>query len=827
MGKGRRRGADYSAAPTCDRREGIWFPELLDFPLPPWRAATVAAPPQIPGYQLLKQIGTGGMATVFLALQVSLDRKVAIKVLRASPGDDPERTEKRFLREGRTLAKVTHKNVCGIYDIARIGNVAYIAMEYLDGGTLVDKLKLGVSVGESIAIVVQLASALEEAHKLGIIHRDLKPANVMLRGGRVPVLTDFGIARELTASQTRITAENMIVGTPIYMSPEQVSGGEVDGRSDLYSLGVMFFELLTGQPPYQGETPIAVCMQHLTAAIPKLPPDLDDLQPVIEQMLAKKRDERYASMHEFTQALRDVFITSEALRQVARFNPETPWTEQLRDLGFSFDTLRDTDVKAALEAQRKRLMQAAERDSVATGVDESARTGVSVAVRAAARPRYALWAGLAVLLLALAGAGVWWSARPRPPNETEHLALAQLRLEFTDRMAAGALLEPMGESALDSATRMRKVHATADETLAVFESLRGAVVERARAELARRDLVALDVTLAAIALALPELPERSELERQRAAVVAELAGEAAVRARLARLKALVEGASPEPGESLLAVYLDLRPALAADPEFRALEPAAQRAARVGLEAALASGGEAGVLGDARRLAQAMPQDAELRELVQRMETRVASAELARAREEWSDLLRAQAIDGPRLAQLLAGLAHLSELQQPAAEQAKLRQLLADAVVLDANALLKKGDADGALGLLGQARAGLGEVPALVQAQSEAGRSRQESDDRQRSEQERTQKGQLAISAAPWARIEQVVDAAGQRYTLPADASTPIVLTLAEGQYRITLAAGNGSGRVQQGVSVVRGKLAPMSVRFNGYGADQFLGEVRW
>ncbi len=273
------------------------------------------AVPEIPGYQLLKQIGAGGMSTVFLAVQVSLDRKVAIKVLRTSGDDDPDRTEKRFLREGRTLAKITHKNVCGIYDIAKVGEIAYIAMEYLDGGTLVDKLRQGVSVGESIAIAVQVASALEEAHKLGIIHRDLKPANVMLRGGRVPVLTDFGIARELTASQTRITAENMIVGTPIYMSPEQVSGGEVDGRSDLYALGIMFFELLTGQPPFKGETPIAVCMQHLTAPVPKLPPELAYMQPVLDRMLAKKREDRFDSMRDFTHALRDVFVTSEALRR--------------------------------------------------------------------------------------------------------------------------------------------------------------------------------------------------------------------------------------------------------------------------------------------------------------------------------------------------------------------------------------------------------------------------------------------------------------------------------------------------------------------------------
>ncbi|NJR44058.1 serine/threonine protein kinase [bacterium] len=118
---------------------------------------------------------------------------------------------------------------------------------------------------------MQVASALQEAHTQGIVHRDLKPANVMMRGGKIPVITDFGIARELTSHQTKITVENMIVGTPVYMSPEQVSGGEIDGRSDIYSLGIMFFELLTGNPPYKGDNPIQLCMQHLTAPVPELP----------------------------------------------------------------------------------------------------------------------------------------------------------------------------------------------------------------------------------------------------------------------------------------------------------------------------------------------------------------------------------------------------------------------------------------------------------------------------------------------------------------------------------------------------------------------------
>ncbi len=783
------------------------------------------AVPEIPGYQLLKQIGAGGMSTVFLAVQVSLDRKVAIKVLRTSGDDDPDRTEKRFLREGRTLAKITHKNVCGIYDIAKVGEIAYIAMEYLDGGTLVDKLRQGVSVGESIAIAVQVASALEEAHKLGIIHRDLKPANVMLRGGRVPVLTDFGIARELTASQTRITAENMIVGTPIYMSPEQVSGGEVDGRSDLYALGIMFFELLTGQPPFKGDTPIAVCMQHLTAPLPKLPPELADMQPVLDRMLAKKREDRFDSMSDFTHALRDVFVTSEALRRVATFSPDTPWSEQLRDLGFSFDTLRDADVKAALEAQRRRSGGRSPGSAPQRSTPDMQSTAASAAL--AGRRRWPLIAAAAFALMLAIVAGSWMLLRPQPPTATELLALTQLRSDFTQRMAEGRLFDPADASALHAARRMREIHATASETVAAFATLQQAAVERARVELSRRDLIALDETLAGIVAGLPETAELAELTQARAALASELASEGAMRARIGRLKALLDGAPPDGGESVLGLYLEMRPALADDPEFKGLEPRVIGAARVAIEAALSAGDSAGALASASRLAQALPQDPDLARMVARLQSDVASADRKRADQTWRQTLAAGPVDTARLAALLAGLEELARLQQPAADQQQMRQLLATVVRADADALAEKGDFDGALALLGQARAGLGNVGSLVETQQRISEERQKVAGERRATDERTRQGQLAISSAPWARIDEIVAESGQRVALPAESSTPLLMTLPEGRYRVTLSSAQGSARRQEAVSIERGKLATLSLKFPGYDAEQYLREVGW
>lgn len=483
--------------------------------------------PEIPGYRILRLLGTGGMSTVYLAVQLSLDRQVAVKVLRSAPEDDPERTEKRFLREGRTLARISHKNVCGIYDIAKVGDIAYIAMEYLDGGTLVDRLRRGISVGESIAVVVQLASALDEAHQLGIIHRDLKPANVMLRGGKVPVLTDFGIAREMTAAQTRITAENMIVGTPIYMSPEQVSGGEIDGRSDLYALGVMFFELLTGQPPFRGDTAIAVCMQHLTAPIPALPADLADLQPVLETMLAKKREDRYADMGEFTRALRAVFVSSEALRNVLAFTPDMPWSEQLRELGFSFDTMRDAELRAALAAKGQRR-EAGARTAPGPAVPAAPKASEAPAPMARRTAPWKALAATAVAIAVLAAAG-WWFTRPQPEpvasaspaalDETTLLALKALQDEFQRAVNAGDLYAPRGRSALHHARRMDEIapgHAYAKKAIA---DLAQAGFARARAAREAGDISGTARALDDAARFLPQ-PYQAEIAQLRAELLA-------------------------------------------------------------------------------------------------------------------------------------------------------------------------------------------------------------------------------------------------------------------------------------------------------------------
>jgi serine/threonine-protein kinase PpkA len=292
---------------------------------------------QIPGYEILRPLGTGGMSTVYLALQRSLDRKVAIKVMRRGgdlASEESMQAEKRFLLEGRMMAKLPHRNIVAVYDIVSNDAMAYISMEFLDGGTLSDRMRDGISLADAVSVIVQIASALDFAHTHGVVHRDLKPANIMFRDSGTPVLTDFGIARYQDGSATRLTQTGMLVGTPTYMSPEQINGQSVDGRADLYSLGILFYELLAGHAPFRGDTPIAVLMAHLTQPAPTLPDEHAAFQPVLDRMLAKNRDERYSGMKEFSQDLKSRLIHSNTLLMRLNVDPNAPSSEQLRALGF-------------------------------------------------------------------------------------------------------------------------------------------------------------------------------------------------------------------------------------------------------------------------------------------------------------------------------------------------------------------------------------------------------------------------------------------------------------------------------------------------------------
>jgi eukaryotic-like serine/threonine-protein kinase len=251
-------------------------------------------------YRIQRKLGAGGMADVYLAEDQELGRRVAIKILNGRHANDDQFIE-RFRREAKNAAALNHPNIVSIYDRGEAEDTYYIAMEFLDGRTLKELIvsRGAAPVNVAIEYARQILSALRFAHRHGIVHRDIKPHNVLVDGeGRVKV-TDFGIAR---AGTSQMTETGSIVGTAQYLSPEQAKGGEVDPRSDLYSLGVVLYELLTGKTPFDGETPVEIAMKHLSTTPkppsklrPDVPPELD---MVVLRALAKNPDDRYQSADE-------------------------------------------------------------------------------------------------------------------------------------------------------------------------------------------------------------------------------------------------------------------------------------------------------------------------------------------------------------------------------------------------------------------------------------------------------------------------------------------------------------------------------------------------
>lgn len=255
-------------------------------------------------YSIIEKLGEGGMATVFRARHTVLEREVALKIM--SPRVAAAETlHQSFMREARIVAQLEHPNIVRIYDGGVDGNQFYMAMELLPGGTLKEQLERGPLQPEhALRILRQIASALSYAHAKGYIHRDIKPANILFRSNGDAALADFGTAK-LSGIVSDLTKLGLISGTPQYMSPEQATGRTVDQRSDIYSLGIVFFEMLTGKRPYMGGALAVIAHQHLHSPIPKLTGANACYQPLLERMLAKQPDDRFPSAESLLQALQE------------------------------------------------------------------------------------------------------------------------------------------------------------------------------------------------------------------------------------------------------------------------------------------------------------------------------------------------------------------------------------------------------------------------------------------------------------------------------------------------------------------------------------------
>jgi serine/threonine-protein kinase PpkA len=255
----------------------------------------------IQGYTIQREIGKGGMATVYLATQESLHRDVVLKLLDNVDMENSDLNE-RFLAEGRILASLKHPNIITIYDIGIANEQLYISMEYVQGGDLKQRLELPVSADEALDYLSKISSALGEAHKHGIVHRDVKPANILFSDNDTPILTDFGIAKEVDTEHD-LTSTGIFLGSPNYVSPEQADGQKIDGRADIYSLGCIFYEMLTGSKPYISSSLIDIVIQHKQGPIPVLAEEMSEFQPLLNRMMAKKRDERFADADELIAAV--------------------------------------------------------------------------------------------------------------------------------------------------------------------------------------------------------------------------------------------------------------------------------------------------------------------------------------------------------------------------------------------------------------------------------------------------------------------------------------------------------------------------------------------
>jgi hypothetical protein len=255
---------------------------------------------RIPGYRVLRTLGVGGMATVYLAEQQSLEREVALKVMSPTLAANTDFCE-QFLKEGRITAKLTHPNLVTVHDIGSHRGIYYMASEYLPAGSLRERLQPGMDVTDALEIARDIASGLNYAHEMGFVHRDVKPGNILFRTSGSAVLADFGIAKAIKTISSMTMAGNAI-GTPDYMSPEQAQASPVDGRTDLYSLGAVLFEMLTGSKPYIAKDPYAVALRQVTDPVPLLPDALAWLQPLIDMMMAKDRELRCPSGDAFIAA---------------------------------------------------------------------------------------------------------------------------------------------------------------------------------------------------------------------------------------------------------------------------------------------------------------------------------------------------------------------------------------------------------------------------------------------------------------------------------------------------------------------------------------------
>ena len=305
-------------------------------------------------YRVLRRIGRGAMAEVYLAEQLSLSRPVALKVLKRELADDASYV-KRFQNEARSAAALVHANIVQIYEVGQLDGVHFIAQEYVSGQNLRQLLSRHGPFDASLAVTVmrQVTAALHKAAHKGIVHRDIKPENIMISSAGEVKVADFGLSRVVGDGQVDLTQVGITMGTPLYMSPEQAEGRPLDTRSDLYSFGVTTYHVLSGRPPFEGDTPLAVAVQHVRSQperLENLRPDLPTgLCRIVHKLLAKNPDERFPDATALLQELRSLAVDE---------NDDTNWAEGIEDWSTS-ELIALADARVEATQQLDALMKTA------------------------------------------------------------------------------------------------------------------------------------------------------------------------------------------------------------------------------------------------------------------------------------------------------------------------------------------------------------------------------------------------------------------------------------------------------------------------------------
>lgn len=279
-------------------------------------------PEKIGPYEIKSELGRGGMATVYRAYDPRFEREVAVKVLPPEMLHADPNFRLRFQREAKIIAKLEHPSIVPVYDVGEEDNQPYFVMRYMSGGSLAERIKKHVyTVDEAARLLEQIAPGLDEAHVKGIVHRDLKPSNILFAGNDIPCISDFGIAK-LSQGEAGSVTGSAIIGTPAYMSPEQAAGDEVDSRTDIYALGIILYEMLTGRQPYKSETPMGLALKHITEPVPNIleaRPDLPAwVDEIISTSMAKRPADRYQTAQDIVDALHQNLSTEPAEKKTRR-----------------------------------------------------------------------------------------------------------------------------------------------------------------------------------------------------------------------------------------------------------------------------------------------------------------------------------------------------------------------------------------------------------------------------------------------------------------------------------------------------------------------------